>query len=46
MVNVRSWNEGIKIALRWSGEKADFLGEDLGLFYTVNQKKTPNIEKN
>jgi len=40
MGNVRSWNERIKIVLRWSGEKADFLGEDLDLSYPVQKKKT------
>lgn len=28
-----------KIALRWSGEKADFVGEDLDPFYPVQRKK-------
>ena len=41
IVNVRAWNERVKIALKWSEGSANFLGEDLCRYYpTVKRKET------
>jgi len=46
ITNVRAWNERVKIALKWSEESANFLGEDLCRYYpTITRQKTKGKRK-